>query len=190
MAQEIGHVVRKTFEATTQMAMNVEAENRTSGRRHYCSRFPFLKEKRVNDVFHSDTFFPNIRSRSGDTCSQLFIGRDMDYMYVHPMKKESHSFKALQDFRRKIGFPKGIKTDNVATETGVKWTKWCRDHLVDSSFTEPHSPWQNYSERGIGDLGQMVSRCMRIFGAPIGRHHWCQKWCSDVRNHLASKKLR
>ena len=43
-------VVRRTFESTTQMAMNVEAENRTSGRRHYRSRFPFLKEKRVNDV--------------------------------------------------------------------------------------------------------------------------------------------
>ena len=50
-------VVRKTFLATTQMAMNVEAENRMIGRRHLKSRFAFLKEKRVNDSFHSDTFF-------------------------------------------------------------------------------------------------------------------------------------
>ena len=30
---------------------------------------------------------------------------------------------------------------------------------------------------------------MRIFQAPLDRHHWCQKWCCDVRNHLASRKL-
>ena len=39
-------IVRKTFQATTQMAMNVEAETRISGRRHYKSRFPFLREKK------------------------------------------------------------------------------------------------------------------------------------------------
>ena len=50
-------VIRKTLSATTQLAMNVEAENRMSGRRHYKPRFAFLREHRLNDVFHSDTFF-------------------------------------------------------------------------------------------------------------------------------------
>lgn len=30
---------------------------------------------------------------------------------------------------------------------------------------------------------------MRAFGAPLSRHAWCQRWCADVRNHLASRKL-
>ena len=38
-------VVRKTCKATTQLAMNVEAENRVIGRRHLKSRFAFLREK-------------------------------------------------------------------------------------------------------------------------------------------------
>ena len=50
-------VVRKTFEATTQLAMSVEVNNRTIPRQHYKSRFPYLQESRVNDVFHSDTLF-------------------------------------------------------------------------------------------------------------------------------------
>ena len=120
-------VLKKTFLATTQMAMNVEAENRVCGRRHYKSRFNFLKEKRINDVFHSDTFFPTIKSNNGDTCSQLFIGRNTDYMKVYPMRKESHSFRALQDFSRSVGVPKCIKTDNATTETGLRWTNFCRD---------------------------------------------------------------
>ena len=35
----------------------------------------------------------------------------------------------------------------------------------------------------------MVKRCMRKFDAPLSRHGWCQIWCKDVRNHLASRKL-
>ena len=46
-------VVRKTFDATTQLCMSVEAENRAVGRRHFKSRFPILKEKRLRDVFTS-----------------------------------------------------------------------------------------------------------------------------------------
>ena len=150
-------VVRKTFAATTQLAMNVEAENRMSGRRHYKPRFVFLREHRLNDTFHSDTFFPSIPSNTGDTCSQLFLGKETDYMKVYPMRKESHSFQALQDFVRNIGIPKGLKTDNAATEVGHKWTNFCRETRIDTKFTEPHSPWQNYSEHGIGVLGRMVS---------------------------------
>ena len=182
-------VVRKTFLATTQLATNVEAENRVSGRRHFKSRFNYLKEKRINDIFHSDTFFPTIRTNSGDTCSQLFIGRNTDFMKVYPLKKESHSFRALQDFSRSVGLPKGIKTDNATAETGSKWTNFCRDFKIDTTYTEPHSPWQNYAEHGIGNLGRMVTRCMKIFKVPLDRHHWCQRWCCDVRNHLASRKL-
>ena len=182
-------VIRKTFQSTTQLQMNVEAENRKVGRRHYKSRFPALKEKRVNDLFYSDTFFPSEKGVDGSTCSQLFIGKDTDYMYVQPMKTESNSFQALQDFGRKVGLPKSIKTDNAQTEVGVNWTTWCRNHCVDTKFTEPHTPWQNKAERGIGDLATMVKRCMRTFNVPISRHSYCQKWCADIRNHLASRKL-
>ena len=183
-------VIRKTFQATTQMAPTVEVENRLIPRQHHKSRFPFLKEKRLNDEFHSDTFFPTVKSNQGHTCSQIFLGKNTDYMSVYPMKRESHSFVALQDFGRTIGLPRGIKTDNAKTEVGSKWTGWCRHYCVDTKFTEPRHPWQNMAERGIGDLGRMVKRCIRKFGAPLSRHAWCQKWCCDVRNHLASRKLK
>ena len=182
-------VVRKTFEATTQLSMSVEAENRLIPRQHYKSRFPFLREKRLNDTFHSDTFFPSVVTDRKETCSQIFFGKDSDYMYVKPMKSESHSHTALQDFGRRVGIPKVLKTDNARTEVGRQWTDWCRRYLVDTKFTEPHHPWQNYSEQGIGDLSRMVRRCMRAFDVPMSRHGWCQLWCCSVRNCLASRKL-
>ena len=183
-------VIRKTFDATTQLSMSIETDNRLVPRQHYKSRFPFLREKRVHDTFHSDTFFPSIPTNNNETCSQLFIGKETDYMYVQPLRTESHSFSALQDFGRQVGIPQELKTDNAKTETGKKWTDWCRKYLVKTKFTEPHHPWQNYSEHGIGELSKMVKRCMRAFNAPMSRHGWCQLWCCRVRNSLASRKLK
>ena len=119
--------------------------------------------------------FPSTTSISGDTCSQMFIGQDTDFMYVQPMRTESHSHVALKDFGRSVGLPLAIKTDNAKTEIGEDWKSWCRTNVVDSKLTEPHSPWQNFAEQGIGDLGRMVSRCMKQFDAPLSRHNWCQK---------------
>ena len=182
-------VIRKTFDATTQLAMNVEIENRTIGRKHYKSRFPFLREKRLNDEFHTDTYFPSEKTSDGKTCSQMFIGRNTDFMKIYLMKTESHCGEALQDFGREIGVPRAIKTDNARAETGYDWTKWCRTYRVKSSTTEPHSPWQNKSERGIADLSRMVKRTMKKFDVPLSRHGWCQLHCANIRNHLASRKL-
>ena len=66
-------VIRKTFEATTQLAMSVEAENRLVPRQHYKSRFPSLREKRVKYDFYSDTFFPSVTTNNNETCSQIFL---------------------------------------------------------------------------------------------------------------------
>ena len=84
-------VIRKTFEATTQLGMNVEIENRSIGRNYYKSRFPFLREKRLNDEFHTDTFFPSESTNDGNTCSQIFLGKNTDYMHIGLMKTESHA---------------------------------------------------------------------------------------------------
>ena len=111
-------IIRKTFQATTQLHTNVEDDNRMVGRRHFKSRFPALKERRVNDMFYSDTFFPSEKSIDGNICSQLFIGKNTDFMYVQPMRTESNSFQALQDFSRKVGLLRCIKTDNASTEIG------------------------------------------------------------------------
>ena len=165
--------------------MNVEIENRQIGRQHYKSQFPFPREKRLNDEFHIDTFFPSIKTNDGNTCSQIFLGRNTDYMHVGLMKSESHTTQALQDFSREIGLPKELKSDNAATETGFEWNNWCRKYCIKSTTTEPHSPWQNASERGIGDLGRMVKRVMKKFDAPLSRHEWCQLHYVRIRNHLA-----
>ena len=64
-------------------------------------------------MFHSDTFFPSIPTNNNETCSQLFIEKETDYMHVKPLWAESHSFSALQDFGHQGGFPQEFVENSI-----------------------------------------------------------------------------
>ena len=57
-------------------------------------------------ITSTQVFFPSVQENDGITYSQIFFGRDTDYMIVYPMKKESYSFIVLQDNGRKVGLPR------------------------------------------------------------------------------------
>ena len=82
-------------------------------------------------------------------------------------KKESHAVKPLQNFVRTIGTPNVVKKDNSKTQTGGKWKEVERDLCIQGKMTEPHSPWQNMAEHGIGDIGTTTTKCMAKFGVPL-----------------------
>ena len=182
-------VVRKTFECTTRFYMTIPGQDRDDPRRHMQSRAPGLRLPRQNELVASDTFFPSKTSDRGNTCSQMFVGQNSDFWAVYPLKNESKNTEALQDYTRTHGCPNAIKTDCAQSELGVGWTQHCRNHCIEQKTTEPHHPWQNPSEKRIGNLNDMVRRCMRIFNVPIRKHDWVQKWCVDVHNVLASRYL-
>ena len=120
----------------------------------------------------------------------MLIGENTDHMRVEPMKSESASFMALQDFTRKHGMPHTIKTDDTQAETGVKWTEHCRRHHIGQKHTETMHPWQNYAEHDVKALSVIVRRTMRQCKIPLMNHHWVQKWCSQIRNCLALRRLK
>ena len=182
-------VKRTVLDATTQLYMQVENENRDEPREHYQSLCPGLRNFRQNEIVASDTYFPTQVTNQGHTCSQFFVGLDSDFWVTYPLKRESASGEALQDYTRTHGCPNIIKTDNAQSELGATWTKHCRTHAIGSEFTEPHHPWQNPAEKRIGYLSVMVKKVMREFNVPLSRHHWAQKWCCDVHNISANRKL-
>jgi hypothetical protein len=182
-------IIRRTMDCTTQYYMNAEIENRQNPRDHIKSRFPGLRMKRQNEAVASDTFFPDVVSNRGNTCSQFFTTLTSDRWDVYPLKTESQNGAALQDYTRKVGAPTVLKTDNAQSELSSNWTQHLRNICTASETTEPHHPWQNPAERKIGALGAMVRNAMREFKVPLSRHDYCQKWCCDVHNVVANRKL-
>ena len=63
-------VIKKTLEATTQMAQN---HVRLPMRMHFKSRFPALNVRRLRETFATDTFFSSEKALGGYTCAQLFM---------------------------------------------------------------------------------------------------------------------
>ena len=45
-------------------------------------------------------------------------------------------------------------------------------------------------EHSINDLGVMMQCNMKEFNVPLDQYYWCIKWCKNVHNVLAMRKLR
>ena len=118
MALAPDEVVNHDLENTTQLAIEVESHHRSVPRRHYKSRFPFFKHPRLKDEFHTDAFFPSVRSAQNHTCAQTLTGKGTGHWEVFPINKDSHSLRSLQNFVRTVGVPPTLKIDNSRTRTG------------------------------------------------------------------------
>ena len=70
-------------------------------------------------------------------CSQIVIRKDIDYVFVYPMKKESHSFIESKDFGRKVRLPRSIKIDNARTEQD-RGELHCAENIVSIQNTPNH----------------------------------------------------
>eukprot|EP00980_Cylindrotheca_fusiformis_P010182 scaffold2267_cov92-Cylindrotheca_fusiformis.AAC.1 len=189
MAMLPADVVNKTLKSTTHFYLTPEMENRQDPRRELMSHRPGLRWKRRNEVVGTDTFFPSVNSAQGHTCSQMFVGQQSLRWDVFPLKKETYNFQALQDISRNEGVPNVIRSDNAQSETDCEWTEYCRQQCIQQQTTLPNSPWMNFTERHIGSLGSMVRNCHRAFKVPHKYHNWTQRWCCDVHNIAANRKL-
>jgi hypothetical protein len=166
-------VVKRTvlYATSTQLYMEVENEHRNEPREHYQSWCPGLCNFQQHEIVASDTYFPTKVTNQGHTCSQMFVGLDLDFWVTYSMKTESANGEALQDYTCTYRCPNIIRTDNAQSELGRTWTKHCCTHAIGTESTEPHHPWQNPAEKCIGYLSAIVKSVLREFNVPLSRHH-------------------
>ena len=108
--------------------------------------------KRLSARFYTDTAFSKIgNSIRGNECVQLFTDGESS-IFAYPLKSKSDAGTALQDFCSQVGVPQELHRDNAPEMSGndTEFMKVCRSNKVVSTFTEPHSPWQNKCELMIG----------------------------------------
>ena len=136
--------VKKTLQATTQYATNVM---RLPMRRHFKSRFPALRVRRLDEDVATDTFFSNTKALDGSTCAQLFVGRRSMLTDIFGMKTERQMPGALMDFIRKWGAGTGLFSDNAKSETSNAVRDILRMYNMRDLQSEPHQQNQNPAER-------------------------------------------
>jgi hypothetical protein len=193
-SERLGHsnacATKHTLEATTQLIGSVEAETRATPRKHLKTRLPMLRPKRLNEGFHSDTFFASERSARGNLCAQVFVGEESGYTVVIPMKSKNQAHQALQDFIRFTGTPSFLLVDGAPEENKGEWLNICRIFCIPQHTSEPEYQNQNRAERKIGDIKRRATLLMSLHNAPERYWDYAVEYAVELINHTAIERLK
>jgi len=182
-------VVLQTLQNTTQYVESVEAETRSTPRRHFLCRLPMLRPRRLNEGFFTDPFFPDIVSIRGYSVAQMFRGDKSGYLFVDFAKGKGYAPYTLQNFIRTVGAPEYIGSDNALEETGGEWGSICRSTCIAQRTSEADQQNQNKVERTIQDIKRKTKLIIDMNDAPL--KFWCYAVAHavDLSNHTAAKRI-
>jgi hypothetical protein len=116
--------------------------------------------------FYTDTFFASVPTPRAATCAQLFTN-DVGFVKVYPMQSKAETYDALNTFIHEVGIPHELHPDNAKELMEGRFKQICRDYGIKTTYSEPHSPWQNRAEAGICELKRHVHRKMKSRNVPL-----------------------
>jgi len=134
--------------------------------------------------FYTDTFFSSVPSLNGCKMAQLYVN-DLSFMKVYSMKQKSEAVDTLSKFIHDVGIPHAIHSDDAPELMQGKFKQLCKDYHIQTSYTEPYSPWQNRAEGGIRELKRLVHRKMNAKKVPLRLWDFCSRWACEIKNKTA-----
>ncbi|MGH3054113.1 MAG: hypothetical protein ACRDL7_03945, partial [Gaiellaceae bacterium] len=160
-------IVKKTLRSTTWMG---RLDTRVPMRRHIKAQLPHMGLVRLQEPVSMDTVYPSktetIGDYAGNTCAQVFVGLDSNYIFAVLMKAERDGPGAFQDFIRYVGCPSRLHNDRSKMQLNDKIKKICRDAYVPQSTTESYHAWQNPAERRIQEIKKVAQYFIDSSSAP------------------------
>ena len=183
------NVVIRTLQNSTQFVETVEAETRSTPRKHFVCRLPMLRPRRLSEGFFTDPFFPDITSVRGYNVAQMFRGDKSGYLVAEFAKGKGYAPYTLQNFIRNVGAPAYIGSDNALEETGGEWGSICRTTCIAQRTSEADYQNQNKVERTIQDVKRKTKMIIDRNDAP--ENFWCYAvaYAVELSNHTAAKRI-
>jgi len=117
--------------------------------------------------------------------AQLYVN-DLSFTKTYPMKQKSEAVDTLSIFIHEVGIPNALHSDDAPELMQGKFKQLCKEYQIQTSYTEPYSPWQNSAEGGIREVKRLVHRKMTAKRVPQRLWDFCMKWACEVRNKSAS----
>jgi hypothetical protein len=96
--------------------------------------------------FYTGTFFASVPAVDMSVCSQLF-SNDFGFNMAYPMQLKSETPNALRCFIQDVGVPQTLHSDNAKELMSGDLKRISNDFMIRTTYTEPHSPWQDRAER-------------------------------------------
>ena len=98
-------------------------------------------------------------------------------------KETGHSLRMFIEF---VGLPFSLHSDNHSNFKEGLFKRLLRKFGVYSSYTEPHSPWQNRAEPAIGEKKTYARNIMQKTQTPIRLWRFCYEYSADILSLCAS----
>ena len=105
------------------------------------------------------------------------------------MQSKAEAYDALNTFIHEVGIPHELHSDNAKELMEGRFKQICRDYGIKTTYSEPHSPWQNRAEAGIRELKRHVHRKMKSRNVPLRLWDFCCKWACAVKAYTASNSF-
>ena len=125
--------------------------------RRYRTDLLSQRHRRFSTRFYTDTMFSKIGpSLRGNTCTQIFTDGN-GAVFAYPMKSKSQAGDKLVSLIQQVGIPNELHRDGAPEMAGnSKFNQICNEYRIKSTYTEPHSPWQNKCENIIGVISKKL----------------------------------
>ncbi|MGH3054176.1 MAG: hypothetical protein ACRDL7_04265 [Gaiellaceae bacterium] len=176
-------VLENTLQATTQLGTRY---GMLPLHRRYKTRFQQLRHRCIKSVLYSDTFKSSTKSLRGNEYTQCFVTGE-DLIFHFPMSREAHAPQGLVQWIAEYGIPAQIHTDNAKIETLGEWKRIANFHWIETTTTEPYSPWQNRAEREIKETKRHAKFIMDDANVPRKLWDYAVEYVCELRNHTARK---
>jgi len=113
--------------------------------------------RRLDTRFYTDTMFSKIgTSLRGNTCTQIFTDGNGS-IFAYSMRSKAQAGDKLLSLIQQVGIPNELHRDGAPEMGGTsKFNRICQEYRIKSTYTEPHSPWQNRCENVIGVLSKKL----------------------------------
>ena len=187
------NVLRKTLDATTQLAVTEQVETSTPALKYKKRRLYQFKHRRLDETVFTDTLVV-----SGDKLSvigfsyfQVYRTSRSKFVKAYPTKKKSDAIHTLKKFFTEIGTPSKLMHDLAGEENSDEWTRLCHDikHLCLQHRSEAYHQHQNAAEYAIDYVKRSTHRFLHLSGAPLC--YWCyaNELGVDIYNRTALESL-
>ena len=122
----------------------------------YRRQSPHHRYNKISGTFYTDTLCGVVESYGGYKYAQVFVDKDLDFVYVVPMKENNGDEirYALLKFIEDVGVPEVLKSDRAASimNEHVPFNRLCTNLGIKRRFFESHRHEGNRAESAIREL--------------------------------------
>ena len=154
------------------------------------SQLRYKQLTRGYGTFYTDYLKVSTKSLRGYIGGVIYTNK-LGFKKFYPCETEQglETSRTLRNFIETVGLPQAMHSDNHRNFKEGLFKKLLRKFGIYSTYTEPHSPWQNRAEPAIGEVKTYARRLMQRSKTPVRLWCFCYEYSADVLSLLATGRF-